>query len=598
MEPKSSFKKFFAFSPKRKLSILFAQPIVIFLLPRTYWRIIKNVLIKNIKGGEITGFSPHMAFIFTYYLRIDESVKKYGRGGYVYEDALGFSLKERFWLNSTALRIFNRLRIKKFTIMIALIFLSSVLFIGINENISFFLLVILILLIVGSSLFLIPFFRLAKPEALSWAFFPLAFYTFFKGYYLSSALLGLLISLLNFTTTLFFIETIFFYSLFSANLTNGVLVLLFPLVKLLINFFPFLKRSFGKGIVEVLGGGRKVKSRSKSFLKLRPNDLYLGFFYFIFIGTFFITKAPLAYLVVLFVPLVVFFVNQMFFRFADNHTFYRLFFIIASTSLLIWFNPLTFFAYLTLLYVSSIGLLENIEDIIKHYPHLKPYSIKRANDFFENFFNKVESNSRILFEREDTEKEMAGFALILYYFEYIFLKRGIELPPMEYFRLTQTDYFMEEYVKINAKSGKEIIEEKFKELGGNYLLVYSEDFANNLKNWKYEKLGKISRKDFKKYFQGLEEELPEKELYLFRPPFTTSLIEPEVSLKKDPNYMEFNAESRKEYVIKYNYHPNWEAYQEGKRIETYRAKGKLSYIALRVEKQGKVELKFNSNWLN
>ena len=586
---------------ENRLAILFSQPFLILLLPRTYWRLFKDVFSPIKINKYVTGFSPRMAVIFTWYLRIADCIKKYGRNGYVYEDGLGFSLKERFWLNPFTLKVYDKLRIQKFTLLTFLILISSISIIGILEDISLIKLIILIVLIGGSPIFLIPFFRLAKPETISWAFFPLAFYTFFKGYYFISAIFCFGIAILNFTTTLFLAEAIFLFSLFSGSFIYGIMVLLAPAVKLLFDLIPFIRKSLVVELLEVLGG-RKSKTREEKILRLRPNNLYLAFFYSVFLVSFIIDKAPLIYFIVLISPLILLIINQNFFRFSDDNTFYRFFALIGLIFLLLRFNPLIFIGYLTFIYLSPLSLMETIENVPNSYPHLKTYSLEQSKKFFEYFFNRIPSFSRIIFEQENMEKSLGGFRPLFTYFEYIFLQKHIELLPGEWLRLTQMDYFMKEYIKINKNSPRETIEEKIKELGGDYIMVHSEDFADNLKKWGYKEIGILKWEELKEVFWGSEEIMEYgykgKDLYLLQPPFGTSRIEPSTQLKIEPNKIEFEVKGGVEYVIKYNYHSSWQAFQNGKEAKIYKAKGKLSFLALESEKDGKVLLKFNTNLLN
>lgn len=594
------------FSLKEKIIILFPQPILLLFLPRTYLRIYKNVIKLNNKSTEfVTGFSSHMAITLPYYLRFGENVEKYGKRGYVYEDALGFSLKERFWFNPTALRIFNKLKIQRYTILTATILLTSIVFIGILEGVSLVKLAVLIILIGGSSLFLIPFFRLIKPEILSWAFFPLAFYTFLEGYYLSSAVICLIISVLNFTTTLLIVETIALYSLFSANLVSGVLVLIVPATKLLFDSIPFFKKSiaidsknsFLSGLLEVLGG-YSAKSRTDNFLKLGIQNIYLCFIYFVFVISFIVQGLSLGYLIILINPLILFILNQKFCRVADTDTFYRLFFVISSVFVILHPTFLSIIAYIMLIYISPATMIEMFENTYKYYPHLRAYSIKNSEKFLKSFFSRIPDKSRIVFEAKDTETNIAGFFTVFSYFEYILSKRSIEFLPMEWLRMTQFDYFMKEYVKINSKSSKEMIEEKCRELGVDYIIVCSKDFANNLTVWGYEKIGELKWGELKERLFNLDKDIPKKNLCLFKIPFATGLISPITSLKRKPNYMEFDGKAGVEYIIKYNYHPSWNACQNGKEVKIYKAKGRLSYLSLQLKKNGKVKFRFNNDLLN
>jgi len=584
------------FSLENKLATFFSIPFLIFILPRTYWRLFKNVTIPSKEDHYITGFSSHMALILTWYLRIADCVKKYGRHGYIYEDGLGSSLKERFWSNSFSLKIYNTLKIKKFTILTVVILLFNIILIGFLQNSPWPLIIVLILLIIGSPLFLISFFRLSKPEILSWAFFPLVIYFFLNGYYLVSGLFLIFIAFLNFTTTLLTIETILLCSLVSNSFINGILISIIPLVILAIDFIPFLRGSIINGVLEALGG-RRAKSRTDEFLRIRLNDLYLIFFYLIFIVTFVIKDASFIHVVLLINPLILFIIDRNIFRFADNNTFFRFFFALSTVFVLMNPHFLVFLAYIIFLYMSPLSMLEVFESIPKEYPHLKPHSIKKSKEFLEKTFSPISNQSRIVFEIKDTEKSLSGFSTLLYYFEYIFIKRGIELLPMEWLRMNQTDYLINEYVKINKESDQETIEEKLKELGAQYLIAHSSEFINKLKQWGYQNVIIIRWQDIKKTlwdFKGVL--IPEKDLFIFKVPFSTSFIEPETNLTRKPNQMEFNAQANKEYIIKYNYHPSWQVWQNNKEIPVYKAKGNLSYLALSPKESGQMVLKFNTHW--
>lgn len=580
--PKATFQKFIGFSLREKLSILFAQPIILFLIPRTYFRLYKDVLRGKHNDYE-TGFSAATAANLNYYNRIAEMVGKYSKKGYFSDTALGFSAKERFFLNPISLILFNRLKIRKFCIVTAVVLLFNILLIGAIEQNSWVFL--LVFLIIPSSLFLMPFFRMAKPETFSWAFFPLAFYFFLNHYYFLSSLVVFLIAFLNFTTTLFTIASILVYSVLSINLL-GVLVVLPGGLKILIDFIPFLTSPFVKGLLEVLGG-KNPKTRKEKFLAIRPNDLLIAFFYTIFSLTFF---SNISFTIFLLVFLGLFFANQTLFRFADNHTFFRLFFLVSTIFLIMEFNLASFIAYILLIYISSVGLFEAVEDIIRDYPHLKPYSIEKASLAAEEFFEKVEYQARIAFETDNTEKDLAGFREILSHFEYVLFKKEVCLLPGEYLRLTQMDYFMEEYIKINSKSSEQTIKEKLEELGTEYVLAHSEDFAEKLREWGYKELSKMSYNDSKENYKGLE--VPQKNLYLFKTPFRAPFIVPETPLIRKPNLIKFKAEAGKKYTIKYNYHKAFKAYQNKKEIKVLKSEGKLSYISLTAPDTGEVELVF------
>jgi len=578
----------------QKIGLIFPQLFFLITLPRTYWKIYKNLFkFKNSESKLITGFSKQTALIFTWYLKNAECVKKYGSRGYAYEDGLGFSLKERFWLNSLSLKLYNKLKVKNFIFVAVSLLFLAIISIGYFQSISWLFIGLLILLAIGSPLFLVSFFRFAKPEILSWGFFPLIIYAFFTQSYLIAIIFLTIVALLNFTTCILALETILLFALFSNNFVNGILVVIIPSIILALTLVPFLKSSFVTGVFENLGG-RKMKSRQESLLKIRAEDLYLEFFYLLFVVSLISQKVSLDYIILLINPLVLFIINQTLFRYSDNHTFFRFLFVIATMFTILHPSLLVFVLYLVFIYLSPAAILDVRKNIFSDFPYLKTCSLIKTNKFFEHFFSSIPAQSRIIFETQDTEKNMGGFRAIIVYFEYLLFKKGVELLPTEFLRLTQLQYFMQEYVKINNCSDKKIIEDKCKEIGANYILVYSKNFAENLKKWGYKKIKKLKWQELQEHLWDIET-IPKKNLYLFKMPFSTYLIEPTTCLKREPNRMTFNAEPEIEYIIKYTYHSDWQAFQGKEKIPIYQTQGKLSYLALCPKYKGKVRLEFKTN---
>lgn len=580
---------------ENKLTVLFSQPLLMSLLPRTYWCVISNILIPKRGNVHVTGFSPHMAILLTWYLRVHKCIKRYGSHGYAYEDGLGFSLKGRFWLNPLALRIYHALRLKNFVLFTTLVLFAGLAFIGFSQEVSSWKILLLLFFIGGSPLFLIPFFRLAKPETFSWAFVPVALWAFSHGHVLVSSLLLLMIALLNFTVLLLTGQTILLVALFSGMFFQGVLALIPAALVLLYDLFPFMKRSFASGLLEVLGG-RSAQSRSDEFLRVRPADLYLLFFYILFIAAAYVSRVPVAWLLALVSAFLLFVVDRNIFRFADNNTFFRFFFVLSTLILILHPTSLLLGAYLLFLYISPLALMESIERVWEKYPHLHSYSLEESTRYLQRHIARIPEQSRIAFEISDSEKSLAGFSTFLFYFEYLALEKGIEMIPMEWLRLTNLAYFTEEYVKMNGDSSRETIKSMCKELGASFIMAHSENFSSRLLSWGYEEIFRIRWKELKKYLWNADRVLlPEKDIRLFSNPFQTSFVDPPAVLTRLPNSMEFFASSARPYLIRYNYHPSWKAYQNHNQIAITRADGKLKYLVVHPQAEGKVKLWFDTN---
>lgn len=589
-------RRFLSFSLKDQFLILFPHVILIALLPRTIRRM--GLLLRPLWTGEwkeVAGFTKETAAVFPWYLRIAECVGRYGRYGYVYEDGLGFSLKERFWLNPAALAIYHALKIHLFAFLSALLFVSGLFAAGLWMHVPMVHIGIALLFMVGSPLFLISFFHYAKPEILSWAFFPLMLIAFLQGSYVLAALLLIVLAILNFTTSLLALESMLLYALISSHLFQGILVALPALLILLLDFIPLARWSIISGLIEVIGGG-KAASRSDHFLQLHLEDAYLLFLYGLFVaGTLTQRLSPVEIALLLNAPLLFFF-NQKLFRFADHHTFFR-FFLAVSSVILLLHPSLTMFAFsLLLFYVSPAALLGMRERSIKEYPGLHPYSLKNPDAFFEKRFAPIQKGQRIAFEREDAEKSMEGFKNIFYYFEYLLFKRSIEFLPMEWLRLTQTDYFTKEYVKINWKSDRSTVEEKCKELGARYVMAHSDRFCEALREWGWREVTAIRAQDLKNNLWNIMG-LPEENLVVFEVPFSVSFISPAVPMKRFPNTMEFEAKQGVSYIIRCTFSPSWRAYQDGEKVPIFKESGSLSFLSVKAKQDGPITLCFSrSMW--
>ena len=144
------------------------------------------------------------------------------------------------------------LKIRKFCLLGSVLLFGGILVIGFLQQIAVYKLLLLLFLIGGSPLYLIPFFRLAKPETLSWTLFLPTLYSFVTGHYVICAIGGLGIAILNFTVTLLLIETVFLVSISTSNLGWGMLVSALPILKLLLDLTPFFKKSYIKVIFSFL----------------------------------------------------------------------------------------------------------------------------------------------------------------------------------------------------------------------------------------------------------------------------------------------------------------------------------------------------------
>ncbi|HIH44337.1 MAG TPA: hypothetical protein HA257_04430 [Candidatus Methanoperedenaceae archaeon] len=593
------------FSLLDKIKIAFSLVTVFDLLllsPKIIKKILTNtVLLKEDNSNEITGFAYDLSSRIPWYYKVGDVINKYGLYGYVYEDGMGSSLKERFFNHFlTYGMLFNKLRVRRYVVISALLFLTTLVMIGFlfNNPLVLFLVIPVIFI---SPFFTFSYFTWSKPEILAWSLTPVLLYSVVTGSWIPSAILLLALSLMSFTV-LFFISFPVSFFMLSGGMSIQMFLLIYApaVIKITVDLAPFF-RNIGIRTFENVLGGRKKEYTSTENTGMRPLEaLFLGLYSTLPITLFF-TGATLQHIAMATTPAILLLINHTVYRIADPNTFFRIFLVLGSFYAV--FHPhymyLAFFTVVMLIHPNlfeyGLNHSNEVKDGLKEYPLIKPVKLGRESvDTMRDFFSNAAEGSRIVFEGDKNSiKNMGGYSNFGEFVEYLALDRQIEILPNEWIKLYHWDFFVNRLTLLNESNNVETICDVCREAGINYLLCYSVTFVDKLEANGFRKIADLDYHVIQESCVG-KMLTPEKNLYLVKCPFDTGIIEPQVSYVKKPNHIEFAAAKGQEYLIKYTYHSAWRAFQSGKklRIDKFEKNG-LSFMKLLSKSDEKVILKFS-----
>jgi len=333
-----------------------------------------------------------------------------------------------------------------------------------------------IILALSSTLFFSNTFRSQNYNVIGWIFFPLIVIGLFEQNILLVSICILLASFGSFTVVVLACIISGIYGLFQSNI-----LLAFAgtpaFLKLILHFYPFLKleRKTSKAILgkvlKAIGVNDKARYKRK---KTKALDLFKGYFIILdiqfIIALYIIGKeVPIIYLI----TFLIYFMNAVKVRFADDQSMHMLKLTIAVVSAL-YINDFWILPSLWIL-ISPLPLMAgyyqmNVLDIL---PVSKPLDLSSLEKSFESFFAKIPEKSKVLMSFENPiDRYEAVFDGLRNYIElpiYIAMQLGIRLFP-DWWAVFELNY--EGATEVWGTSEKEILN-NMEAWKCNYVICYS-----------------------------------------------------------------------------------------------------------------------------
>ncbi|MFY9100648.1 hypothetical protein OZY48_06345 [Aliarcobacter cryaerophilus] len=381
----------------KELFFIFSYPIFLplFMIKDTtfsIYNIIKALLKYDWK--YLVANDKQNAYNNLFYYIQDYNIQKFGRYGKSNLLAGGsFILKNLFHTTPFSLRMqasFGTTFIMFFAMCFWL--LSWVILYQDNPNLW------ILLVVVFSTLFFATFIEIQNYNILGWMLYPIFLSYVESGNYLVISLVLFLVSLSSFTAffiagILVFISSVYLFDfyLFLSLIPAGI--------KWIIPIIVSMKGGGLSKMLGTLGGHEKVKYSRVNSKKLSINKIYiLGLQVQFLIVAYFYNEINLA-LLLLFVIVFLFIVNELFARFADQQSFY-----LAYLSILVFFLfHSSIDIVLILSFIFSIypvyGLMLNVSPRGKSFISAgvrKPYNIKNDIEKLCQMYEQIPSGEKLL----------------------------------------------------------------------------------------------------------------------------------------------------------------------------------------------------------
>ena len=378
-----------------------------------------RVLLKG-NWGSYSGFAPQTAFNVIFYWIRALNIFKYGRRGRSPYIGLGdYPLARTFYYSLGSLYAFWKAPLISILAGMFGWLISHYVWVdGMND--SWILLVGGVTLI--SSLFYMNIIQ-QNYNALGWLFFPLFLYGLLTDHMILAAAALFLSSFASITVVFLGGIIALVIAIFTFSLIP-LIVILPAAFKLMLHLVPLLSEKASKNIavsiMKAIGmSGKNVKYKRTKKGKIDLLFIYFSGLYLQFAVVYYLIFHEISILIV--TGILVFWVNKLIMRFADEQSVYMLMMSLGFAALALQgFNIIALLSFW--LMINPFPLTTNIYDPanIDLVPRGKPFNIRRIIVLLEAFFKDVHKDEKVLMSFNDPDND----------YEKIFdgYRRLVELP--------------------------------------------------------------------------------------------------------------------------------------------------------------------------
>jgi len=506
------------------LKLVFYPLILLFNLPvgwvKALWS--ARVLLDG-QWEAYMGFNPRNALNSFFYRTQWFNINKYGRTGVSPVVGLGeYPLSRWFHLSSLSSCFYANAGAVSTLLGCIIWVFSHLVWVGGVDWLWVWL--ITFTLFFSSTAYAMAFTR-QNYNMLGWMWLPLALYFLLHQYWVLASMVWLASSIASITVIMLSAPLLVFYAFYTGHY-EAFLVLLPGVIKILLHLRPMLATGELKVAITNMG---KLIGLSKRGVRYKRVSMRWGafnlYFSLLYLAVCFLLWWRLGQLPLLpVIAFVLFLINQLFIRFADDQSVI-IFFVSAVTAQILMMTPgvvewLTFW-----LAVSPIPIILGVTEAsdgdgftkINCYP---PFDHSNIETGFNEFFAEVPSGSQVYFAfknpRGEYERLFDGYRLSIELPLYVAAKQGVHLFP-DWYAVAETNY-------EGAPNcwGDELAEvlNNIKEWGADYVVAYRASGVGLDKSWlsEFEVLSKFDWADYSAELRGelWREGVPVPELYLLR----------------------------------------------------------------------------------
>jgi len=568
----------------------FGFPDLLLRLPQVIQHLCKSLLGPS--SFQVFSFSSFEMYLRSYYSKLARNFRKFGRWGYVWDESLGFPMGPRFGSNWATYFIYGRLSSRLFSILSFLLFLVSVMSIGILSG-EIFLSVVLCLLLLGSPAVIFSLVaRRVKPEVIWWSLaIPLMVFALSNQWMYVWLIIGFLL-LVNTSVSIILgaISTaLFAWALLTGYTawTSGILWLVpGALLRALRFLYAYWDGNLGATVKEQarVSIGRKSRGKILREFLLRLVEYTVRIMIPFMIAAWGQWEIGLVMSVVV---IGVYLVNEYGFKVADGVSL-EIITVCAVTSLILLSGSWLGLGGVLLVIFDhpfesawQIAGRKQWETLQEDLKRLSPgisarneYYAKLAQDYpwfstlpfpdaqkLKDLFDAIPDYSRILLESDGDPREETKYIRFHDWAYHIFADRHIEFINQTFLNRMLEPALAGRYLNCLTlpKLSAEAIAMVCERLGARYFIAFSEETASALQSQGYCRVVEIGPKDYEAVSDMLY--MPETPLILLEGPATTSIISPLVTWTQDSNRISWHAEAGKTHIVRYRYYPRFAAKQ-------------------------------------
>jgi hypothetical protein len=569
-------------------------------------------------GRDFLAFTSVDAAFRGWYEKIACDLRESGRFGIVWDDGFGTPLGTRFYNNYATYRLYAALGPRLYAATSFAAFIASVMLaIGWRGD-DWVLAAVVAVLIAASPLFIVSQIHLGKPEILWWFAVPWLVIACATRQFAVAGLLFSAIALVNFTV-----------AFFAGITTVAAVVALLPqqeellilglamapgVLKTALRLVPFLRAGALRGLAReqadvVKGDSPRLAAKLRS--ALTPGFvLHIATFAVALLLTARGMPSPFL-LIVAGVAAIVFLFNQSVLYVNDVQSF-RMWHL----SLLVAFaagDPswlaaagLAVFTYVDPMFAGAgvprvqldryEGLLRAVAargrealTYLRTFPELGVVRRSVVAAPVLELFERVPDGARVAVELQTTDRMAGGFRVFLLACDHVLPKRGIEIVPDEYTRLTAR-FRDTVHLAFRASAHRDGVAAMFGTVGASYALALSPEMAAAMRRRGYVEAGALTRERIRD--AGLD--MP-NDISLFATG-ANGQVTPAAPLTKRPNALEWQAVAGESYVVRYQYHRHLKATQNGRVLEVRPwlpfDGSDVAFVTVRAETDGPLLLRF------
>jgi len=506
-----------------------------------------------------------------WYETVGKKQLQYGCWGYCHIDEFGDSQRERFYHHYLSYGyLLNKLGFQHYYALAATLYLISFLVVFVISG-NWLWGIILLPFVLLSPYFTFSFMSYTKPENIAWFLALPAFYCASEGFIIPLAVLLLAGTYLSFTA--FFFTSAGVIALLCSQLNPIILLAFVPGgIKLLIDLYPVTKHGFLPKLIHAISGRggekRGVSHRQYSIRFMLLQHIALLLLSIILMIAQLVLHIDSWAVTAMFILL--FLVNFLLMRMADETTFYRFFlsmFLFSLFSATNIFFPIAGAIILLVnpTWVDDLRLMRE-QDSPETYPPLKKIVwTKEQDSLLEKFIGGVKPGSRVLFEYTG-HVALSPFRNTLSVLEAKLFDRNVELLPHELTFYTHTHFSYDLSCHLSPKGDLDTVDELLESCSISYVMVFSKDLLDVLLEKGYQLVSEFELDNLRGFI--LDKRIPVDRLWLlYRGKHFNFCNDQSVILERQPNQMMLKGvQPGSKYVIHHTYHEDWQAHQGSQRL--------------------------------